>query len=228
MKPNHIAIIPDGNRRWAKEKGLPPFEGHKKGMAIIEDIAREAKKQDIKYLTAWGCSRDNVTKRSPSEVAFLYKLFKEYFKKILTDEEVHRDKVKIRVIGEWRKYFPSPLRKAAEAAIEATKDYKHYNFTLLMAYDGKREMAEAFSEATKSGKKITESNLGEFLWTRDLPPVDLVIRTGGDPHWSSGFLMWHTANSELYFTETFWPTFSTQEFQKAIDEYEKAPRNLGK
>ena len=228
MKPNHIAIIPDGNRRWAREKGLPAFEGHKKGMPVIEDIAREAKRQGIKYLTAWGWSRDNALKRSTVEATLIYQLFKEYFEKILTDEEIHRDKVKICVIGEWKDYFPEPHIKAIEKAIEATKDYDNYHFTLLMAYDGKREMAEAFNDASKSGKTITESNLGEFLWTRDLPPVDLVIRTGGDPHWSSGFLMWHTADSELYFTNTFWPAFSIQEFQKAIVGYEKAPRNLGK
>src|SRR3989344_193830 len=133
MKPNHIAIIPDGNRRWAKEKGLPTFEGHKKGMPIIEDIAREAKKQNIKYLTAWGCSRDNVTKRSLTEIAYLYKIFKEQFERMLTDKEIHEDKVCIRVIGEWEKYFPAPLKKAVKNAIDATKNYSNYNLTLLMA-----------------------------------------------------------------------------------------------
>lgn len=227
MKLNHVAIIPDGNRRWAKSRGLAAGDGHKKGMQVIEEITREAKKRGIKYLTAWGCSKDNVTKRSFSEVRFLYKLFEEYFQKILRDEELHRDKVKVRVIGEWLKYFPSPLRKLVKAVQKATENYENYNFTLLMAYDGKREMASAFEQARESHSKITQSSLKNYLWTKDLPPVDLVIRTGGNPHWSAGFLMWHIADTEFYFTKTFWPAFGVKEFRKAISAYNKVPRNLG-
>ncbi|MBI2609625.1 di-trans,poly-cis-decaprenylcistransferase [Candidatus Giovannonibacteria bacterium] len=228
MKLQHVAIIPDGNRRWAKARGLTTFKGHEQGMKTIEDIAREAKKQGIKYLTAWGCSRDNVTKRSPGEVRYLYKLFKEHLERMLNDKDLHKDKVRVRVIGEWMKFFPSPLKTVAKKIEEETKNYGNYNFTLLMAYDGKREMAEAFENAQKKGAKIKESNLKNYLWTKDLPPVDLVIRTGGSPHWSSGFLMWHTADSEFYFTKTFWPAFNVKEFRKAIAEYYKALRNHGK
>lgn len=228
MKLNHVAIIPDGNRRWAKERGLTTPEGHRAGMKAIEAITREAKRQGIKYLTAWGCSRDNVTKRSPWEVRFLFKIFEEYFQKMLTDKELHRDRVRVRVIGEWLKFFPGPLKKAVLAIEEATKNYKNYNLTLLMAYDGKREMVQAVNRA--KGKSVSESNLKKYLWTKDLPLVDLVIRTGEEEHlahWSAGFLMWHTADAEFYFTETFWPVFGVKEFRKAIAEYEKRPRNLG-
>ncbi len=200
-------------------------------METIELIAREAKQQGIRYLTAWGCSKDNVTKRSSAEIKFLYKLFKEYFDKLLTDKELHRDKVRVRVIGEWFKYFPGPLRISAKAIEEATKHYNKYNLTLLMAYDGKREMTDAIQRAQRSNTKISEPNLKKYLWTKDLPPVDLVIRTGEEDHlahWSAGFLMWHTADSEFYFTKTMWPAFSVKEFRSAIHEYEKRPRNMGR
>ncbi len=231
MKLNHIAIIPDGNRRWAKAHRLPTFKGHEKGMANVEYILREARRMNIPYVTAWGCSRDNVTKRSISEIRFLYNIFEKNFNKMLTDEEIHKNKVRVRVIGEWPKFFPSGLRKSIRAIEEATKTYNKFHLTFLMAYDGKREMAEAIRRAQKSSSSVSESNLKNYLWTKDLPPVDLVIRSGESgnfAHWSAGFLMWHTADSEFYFTKTTWPAFSAKEFRKAIKLYEKRPRNKGK
>lgn len=227
MKLNHVAIIPDGNRRWARLEGLKPTEGHELGFETFKKIAQEARRLDIPYLTAWGLSRDNALKRSLREIKFLYKRFQETFQKMLSDEELHRDKVKVRVIGEWPRLFPSALKTAIQKVEEATKNYERFNLTLLMAYDGKREMAEAFQKAQENGGKISNNNLKNYLWTKDLPSVDLVIRTGGNPHWSAGFLMWHTADSELYFTKTLWPAFSAKEFGAAVKEYSKRPRNLG-
>lgn len=228
MKLNHVAIIPDGNRRWARLHGLQAYQGHQKGLdETLEKILQEARKLKISYITAWGCSRDNVLKRSALEVKFLYKLFEEKFKKYLTDKEIHENGVNIKVIGEWPEFFPSPLQNAIKNLEEATKNYKSLFLTILMGYDGKREMAAAFQKARKSDKKVDETNLKKYLWTADLPPVDLVIRTGGNPHWSAGFLMWQTADSEFYFTQTLWPAFSVAEFRKAISEYESRPRNLG-
>ncbi|MDP3785120.1 MAG: polyprenyl diphosphate synthase [bacterium] len=229
MKLNHVAIIPDGNRRWARLHGLQAYQGHRKGMDdTLEKILREARRARISHITAWAASRDNVLKRSAMEVKFLYKLFEEKFKKYLTDKEIHENQVNIKVIGEWREFFPKSLQKVIGNLEEATKDYKNLFLTILMAYDGKREMAAAFKKAKSSGEEIDEKNLKDYLWTRNLPPVDLVIRTGGNPHWSAGFLMWQTADSEFYFTQTLWPAFSTKEFQKAITEYNRRPRNLGK
>ncbi|MDP3762446.1 MAG: polyprenyl diphosphate synthase [bacterium] len=227
MKLNHVAIIPDGNRRWAKEEGLKPTAGHELGFETFKKTAKEARKLNIPYLTAWGLSRDNALKRSIREIKFLYASFQESFQQMLVDEELHRDKVKVRVIGEWPKLFPSGLKTAIAQVEEATKNYKNFNLTLLLAYDGKREMAKAFEAARKEDTNVNESNLKQYLWTKDLPPVDLVIRTGGNPHWSAGFLMWHTSDAEFYFTKTFWPAFDREEFRKAVWEYEKRPRNLG-
>jgi undecaprenyl diphosphate synthase len=229
MKPNHIAIIPDGNRRWAKFHGLKAYQGHEKGMdETLERILREARRSDISYITAWAASRDNVLKRSATEVKFLYKLFEEKFNKYLSDKEIHENRVNIRVIGEWNEFFPDSLKKAILNLQKATEKYSNIFLTILMAYDGKREMAAAFSKAQNEPQSSGNINPKKYLWTGHLPPVDLVIRTGGNPHWSAGFLMWHTADSEFYFTETLWPDFSIKEFRKAVGEYEKRPRNLGK
>ena len=228
MKLQHVAIIPDGNRRWAKLHGLKAYQGHRKGMdETLEKILGEARKMNISYITAWAASRDNVLKRSKAEVSFLYRLFEEKFKKYLADKEIHENQVNIKVIGEWKDFFPKSLQGAIFNLEEATKDYSKLFLTILMAYGGKREMAEAFRKAQASGEQIDEGNLKNYLWTKNLPPVDLVIRTGGNPHWSAGFLMWHTSDSEFYFTETLWPAFSVAEFRKAISEYESRPRNLG-
>ncbi|MBI4059649.1 di-trans,poly-cis-decaprenylcistransferase [Candidatus Giovannonibacteria bacterium] len=227
MKLNHVAIIPDGNRRWARNEGLEPTVGHEKGFEIFKDVAREARKLDIPYLTAWGLSRDNALKRGVRELKFLYNRFQENFEKLLQDKEIHEDKVKVRVLGEWPRFFPSKLKTAIEKVEQATQGYHKFNLTFLLAYDGRREMAEAFRRAQHNAT-TNNSELKTYLWTKDLPPVDLVIRTGGNPHWSAGFLMWHTADSEFYFTKTFWPAFKTGEFRKAVEEYRRRPRNLGK
>ena len=227
MKLNHVAIIPDGNRRWAKTEGFEPTVGHEKGFEIFKDVAREARKLGIPYLTAWGLSWDNSLKRSVRELKFLYGRFQENFEKLLQDKELHEDKVKVRVLGEWPRFFPSKLKTAIEEVEEATKDYNKFNLTFLLAYDGRREMAEAFRQA-QNDVETKNSELKTYLWTKDLPPVDLVIRTGGNPHWSAGFLMWHTADSEFYFTKTFWPSFKIGEFRKAVEEYYRRPRNLGR
>lgn len=227
MKLQHVAIIPDGNRRWAKANGLNLTDGHEEGFKTFEKIARESRRLGIPNLTAWGLSRDNALKRGLPELKFLYSHFKKTFTRLLTDQELHRDKVKVRVIGEWPRFFPSGLKNLIEKVENATKNYNRFNLTLLMAYDGKREMAKAFEEAKDSADRITETNLKNYLWTKELPPVDLVIRTGGNPHWSAGFLMWHTSDSEFYFTKTFWPEFTPSEFNKAVQEYRKRPRNLG-
>ena len=134
--------------------------------------------------------------------------------------------MKVRVLGEWPRFFPSRLKTIIGKLEETTKNYSKFNLTFLLAYDGRREMAEAFRRAQEEAE-IKNSKLKKYLWTKDLPPVDLVIRTGGNPHWSAGFLMWHTADSEFYFTKTFWPAFSTKEFKAATEEYLRRPRNLG-
>jgi undecaprenyl diphosphate synthase len=229
--PAHIVIIPDGNRRWAKKGGKPPFFGHRAGMRAMEKIADAALKMEIPCLTAWGSSVANITERSPAEVKFLFALFEAMFKKLAKRKELKHKGIRVRVLGRWQEFFPESLKKAIHNVVRATEKNDRHNFTLLMAYDGRDEMLAAVRKISASGKEpalIDRDTLKENLWSADLPPVDLVIRTGGEPHWSAGMMMWDVAEARLYFTETLWPDFSPKEFQKALDYYAKTERRHGK
>ena len=230
--PNHIVLIPDGNRRWARKKGLPPFFGHRQGAKTTEKILKAALNLKIPYFTFWGTSLDNVTKRSPEEIKFLFNIFERYFKKLINSKEIHQNSVKINVLGRWDKLFPERLKQLIKKLINKTKNYKNHQLTFLMAYSGIDEMTSAVKQIANrkaQGKnlKIDEKLIKENLWTKDLPPVDLVIRTGGEPHWSMGMMMWDVANAQLYFTETLLPDFSVEEFKKAIEQYSKTERRMG-
>ncbi len=231
--PKHIVIIPDGNRRWAKKRGLPSFIGHREGAKAIEKLLGAVLDMGVENLTIWGTSVDNVTKRSPAEVKFLMKIFELYFKKLAKRKELREDEIKVDILGRWKEFFPDATKKAMQSAIDATKKYKKRRLTFLMAYSGFDEMTEAIkkiSELKAKNKKLKVDGdlIKNNLWTKNLPPVDLVIRTGGEPHWSSGLMMWDVANSQLYFTETLLPDFSVAEFKKALENYDVTERRMGK
>ncbi len=230
--PQHIAIIPDGNRRWAKDHALAAFFGHREGAKVAEKILQTALDAGIKYFTFWGASVDNVTKRDHVEVQFLFEIFEDYFKRLLKDEKVHEKKVRINVWGEWSEYFPESCKKAILQVIEATKEYNQFQANFLLAYSGVSEMVRAVRgvvEQVQSSKlEVSTDLIKSNLYTQQLPPVDLVIRTGGEPHLSSGFMMWDVADAQLYFSENMWPAFSVEEFKRALDEYGERERRLGK
>jgi undecaprenyl diphosphate synthase len=202
---------------------------------------------------------DNIAKRPSREVKFLLKIFEQNFKKLAKSGEIHKNGIKINVIGRWKEMFPENVKKAIQEAVDKTKNYKNYRLTFLMAYSGIDEMTSAIQRIAKiknlprsetefllrgqkSPKefrfqrnpmgqakiKIDEDLIKANLWTKDLPPVDLVIRTGGEPHWSAGLMMWDVANSQLYFTNTLYPDFSVEEFKKAIEKYSQTERRMGK
>lgn len=229
----HIAIIPDGNRRWAKENGLPSFMGHREGAKIAEKILKAALDLKIPYVTFWGASVDNVTKRDSTEVQFLFTIFEEYFKKIAESKVVHENQVKVSAFGEWRNYFSASCKKAIENAIEKTRDYSAYHLNFLLAYSGYEEILSAINKISELKKFdsdiiITKDLVKENLFTKNMPAVDLVIRTGGEPHFSSGFMMWDIAEAYLYFTNTPWPSFTQEEFEKAIGEFQNTEKRKGK
>jgi len=231
---NHIAIIPDGNRRWAKRKGVPLYEGHRIGVQTTEKIFEKALELKIPYLTFWAASYDNLLKRSKEEVKFLINLINEEFKGLLEDARVHKNEVKIRILGRFREILPKKTLKIIEKLMEKTEKYNIFFLTFLLAYNGTDEMVEAIKKISQAFKgstiKITGQVIKSFLWTRDLPPVDLVIRTGceEDPHNSAGFMMWHTAYSQYYFTKTLYPDFNPEEFERAINNFLERERRLGK
>ncbi|MCK9446807.1 polyprenyl diphosphate synthase [bacterium] len=228
--PNHVAIIPDGNRRWAKKKGLASFMGHEKGSDTSEKLIEKALEMKIPYLTIWGSSLDNILKRSKSEVNYLLKIFEKEFNKLADNEKVHQNKVKVEVIGKWREHFPESTKQAIENAIKKTKDYDKYVVTFLMAYNGTDEMIDCIKKIKEKRGEVNEKTIVTNLWTKDLPPVDLLIRTGceNDPHLSAGFMMWHTAYSQLYFTNKYFPDFKEKQFEEAIKEYSERDRRKGK
>jgi undecaprenyl diphosphate synthase len=225
--PNHIALIPDGNRRWAKKRGLPSVVGHTKGYGGLEKILMKSLELNIPYFTFWGASLDNITKRSKKEVSYLFDIFEKQFERISSDKRIHENKVRIRVLGKWEEYFPTKVNQSIKKAIEKTKNYSNYNLTFLMAYNGTDEMIDCIKKLQKG--VVNEKTIKQNLWTKELPRVDLVIRTGceNDPHSSAGFMMWDTAYSQLFFSKTFFPSFSPKEFEEIIKDYSKRQRRNG-
>lgn len=229
---NHIVIVPDGNRRWAKKRGLLSFFGHREGAKTTEKILKAALELKISHITFWGSSLDNIIKRPKKEVDFLFDIFEKHFKKLAKNKDIHKSGVKVDALGRWRELFPERVKKAMKEAIEKTKNYKNHHMTFLMAYSGVDEMTTAIKKianiTSSQDVNIDERLIKANLWTKDLPSVDLVIRTGGEPHWSAGMMMWDVADAQLYFTDTLYPDFSVEEFKKTIGKYQEIERRLGK
>lgn len=230
--PRHVAMIPDGNRRWARQKGVSVYEGHTAGLSSFRTTMNRAAESGVEFVSLWGLSVDNFTKRSLSEVAGLLKIFRTEFANLAEDADIHRNEVKIQVLGKWREMFPSPVVRAIAKAQDATATYSRHTMTVFLAYNGTDEMLAAVQaiadEARRSKVKVTPELLKSHLLTADLPPVDLLIRTAGEPHLSAGFMMWDIADAQLYFTEKFWPDFSVKEFDTALADFAARERRLGK
>lgn len=229
--PRHIAIIPDGNRRWATERGLQPWEGHEAGAENTEKLVREAHRLGVREVSLWGSSLENLTRRPIEESRALLRIYETYLTKLLASEDVHRDKVRIRFIGHWEEQFPASLKKVIYEAIEATKDYGEYYLNFFLAYSGDDEMRLAIqkiAESLPAGEKVTDALIKEHLMTHDMPPVDLLIRTGKDPHLSAGFMMWDIANAQLFFSDKFYPDFDEVSLREAILDYTERERRFGK
>ena len=229
--PKHVAIIPDGNRRWAKSKGKKPWEGHYAGADCTEKIVEAAYKIGINCMTFWGSSIDNLKKRPLHEKRALLDVYEKYFKRLIESKEIYENETRINVIGRWEEQLPESLKKIIRDGIEKTKHFKKRSLNFMVAYSGTDEMvqvAQNIADKYKKGMKITAEILKENLMTADIPAVDLLIRTGGGPHNSAGFMMWDTADAQLYFSEKMYPDFGAKEFKEAIEEYQRRERRLGK
>ncbi|MEK7565194.1 MAG: polyprenyl diphosphate synthase [Patescibacteria group bacterium] len=227
--PNHIAVIPDGNRRWAKAKGLQPWIGHEHGARALKQITKDIFAIGIKYFTFWASSEDNIKKRDPQEVAFYFKLVKMAFKDFEKDSYMHDNQIKVDFLGSWEAMFPEDIKEILYRIKEKTKNYNKHFLTFLLAYNGTSEMLKAIEKLSKDNPTVkpTPELVKKYLYTKDLPLVDLVVRTGGEPHWSAGFMMWDVADSQLYFTETLWPDFNKKELEVALGNFAKTERRLG-
>ena len=226
--PVHIAIIPDGNGRWATQKGLPRFEGHRKGMERIKEIIRVSKKRGIKYLTLYVFSTENW-KRPKKEIHFLFRSLEKYLYSNI--DELMKEQVCLRVIGE-KKNVPKYLQKAIHIAVERTKLCGSLTVVLAFNYGAADEIAHAISQIAALKKKnkpnvrITYALLEKYLYTAGMPNPDLLIRTSGEKR-ISNFLLLQLSYSELYFTDVLWPDFDDVEYEKAIEDYSKRKRRFG-
>ncbi len=230
-KKTHVVIIPDGNRRWAKRKGLRSWDGHEAGAKIMGELIRVAFDKGIDCLSIWGSSVDNLLKRPVREKIALLKIYETYFQKLLQEKDIYENEVRVNIIGRWEEQFPQSLKKLLQRVIDKTKHYKKNMLNFMLAYGGTDDMLQAFEKVNnkyKAGKTITAKIVKENLMTALLPPVDFMIRTGGEPHNSNGFLMWDSANAQLKFSSELFPDFNGKKLIEALDEYAQRKRRFGK
>ena len=227
--PNHIAIILDGNGRWAKAKGMPRGYGHIKGCANLEQVCYDIKDLGVKYLTVYAFSTENW-KRSREEVDGLMKLFRSYLKKCI---KISRDnKMRIKIIGDISAFAPD-IQESIRNLEEFSKDYDELYFQIAMNYGsrdeitrGMRRMAQDVADGKVSPEEITEDRISSYLDTAGVPDPDLLIRTSGEQRLSN-FLMWQLAYTEFYFTDIAWPDFHKSELVQAIEKYNQRDRRYG-
>lgn len=227
--PKHIAIIMDGNRRWAKKRGLPGSMGHAEGANTLEKIADDCSDLGIKYLTVYAFSTENW-KRSEEEVDYLMKLLAKHIKDF--DKRIKNRDIRFRLVGDINR-LNKDLQDGIRGIEERTKDKQGLTVNIAINYGGRAEltyMVKEIAKETKDGNisldEIDENLISKHLQTKDTPDPDLIIRTGGENR-LSGFLLWQAAYSELYFTDVLWPDFDKKELEKAINEYNNRKRNFG-
>ena len=227
--PRHVAIILDGNGRWAKAKGMPRTYGHVKGCDNLEKICTVAKELGVKYLTVYAFSTENW-KRSKEEVDGLMKLFRNYMKKCI---KISRDnKMRVRVIGDPRAFDPDLQDKIRELE-EYSSQFDELHFQIALNYGSRdeltraaRKMAQDCADGTLKPDEIDEAVFESYLDTHGIPDPDLMIRTSGEQRLSN-YLLWQLAYSEFYFTDVPWPDFTKEELVKAIEEYNHRHRRFG-
>ena len=226
--PNHIAIILDGNGRWAKKRGMPRSFGHVKGCENLEDICEVAKELGVKYLTVYAFSTENW-KRSKEEVDGLMKLFRNYLKKCIKISQ--KNNMRVKVIGDITA-FDSDIQESIENLEDFSKDFTDVNFQIALNYGSRDEITRAVNrmlEDQKAGKletPVSEDTISGYLDTAGLPDPDLMIRTSGELRLSN-YLLWQLAYSEFYFTDVPWPDFKKEELVKAIEKYNERDRRYG-
>ena len=226
--PNHIAIILDGNGRWAKKRGMPRSFGHVKGCENLEDICEVAKELGVKYLTVYAFSTENW-KRSKEEVDGLMKLFRNYLKKCIKISQ--KNNMRVKVIGDITA-FDSDIQESIEKLEDFSKDFTDLHFQIALNYGSRDEITRAVNrmlEDQKAGKletPVSEDTISGYLDTAGLPDPDLMIRTSGELRLSN-YLLWQLAYSEFYFTDVPWPDFKKEELVKAIEKYNERDRRSG-
>lgn len=220
---NHLAIIMDGNARWAIKNNKTKAQGHTKGAEALKKILPSVKDLGIKYLTLYAFSSENW-KRPEDEVSTLIGLLSYYLENELS--LFQKNQIRLKVIGELSK-LPLNIQDKINNAVKSTKDFSDLTVAIAFSYGGREEIVSACNKAILSGEKnISEEKFQNFLYDSEMPDVDLLIRTSGE-HRISNFLLWQLAYAELYFIEKLWPDFNIEDLKEAIENYSKRKRNFG-
>lgn len=230
--PRHVAMIMDGNRRYSKIQGdMDPIEGHKRGVSTLEKVLDWCIDLGIEIVTIYAFSIDNF-KRSPREVEGLMQLFKHNFENIAQDKRIHKNEVKLKAVGKLE-LLPDDVRDAIKIAEESTRKYNKRQVNIAIGYDGRLEIVDAMkkiADKVKSGEldpeDIDEKVVDENLYTTGLPDPNLIIRTSGEER-LSGFLLWQSSYSELYFCDSLWPQLRKVDFLRALRSYQQRERRFG-
>jgi short-chain Z-isoprenyl diphosphate synthase len=235
--PDHIGIIMDGNRRFARKSGLMSIgEGHRRGADKLHEVLNWVYEFKIPVITVWGFSLDNF-QRDTDEVEGLLDLIETKFLELIDHEDIHHNQVKVRYLGAFDR-LPESLKIAIRKAEAATEHYDAYVLNIAIAYDGREELTDAFRshirEQGKQGKDVEQvaeeleaASIGPYLYTAGLPEPDLILRTSGEVR-LSGFLLWQSAYSEFYFCDTYWPAFRKIDFLRALRAYDLRKRRFGR
>jgi tritrans,polycis-undecaprenyl-diphosphate synthase [geranylgeranyl-diphosphate specific] len=231
IQPKHLAIIMDGNRRFAWRSNLATHVGHRIGKQRLEAVLDWVLELGIPWFTVYALSTENLN-RPEKELKTLFKLYIDGLKSIAEDPRIHENNVRVQIIGH-RELLPQDVNDAIDYAESVTKDYQDFVFTVCLAYGAREEMiraiqniAELHAKGSLPLQSITQETVSEHLYTAEMPDPDLVIRTSGEER-ISNFLLWQMAYSELYFTDVFWPSFKKRDLLKAVQTYQMRKRRFG-
>lgn len=232
----HLAIIPDGNRRWAKQHGIKGYKAlYDRGIESMLDISQTAFDSGVTHLTLWGSSHANIADRSGEFFQNINHVFRDNIHRFADHPVIEQYDIRINIIGEWRQDLLPDTVQAMHDAIDKTKHRGGHQLTLLIDYSGDRERAAAFIAATQDDVKVSSIDdantvLRGYSWTRDLPPLDLIIRTGSwqDPHNSAGFMSLLSDEVQYSFPQVLWPDFTPQHLVAILDDFGSRERRRGK
>lgn len=223
--PQHVAIIMDGNGRWAKERGQARLFGHNAGMEALREIVRHSQKLGVKYLTVYAFSTENW-KRSADEVSGIFKLLIKYFNSEI--KELNDNNVRVKILGDWSK-IPKESAKAVQSALDTTSNNTGLVFSIALNYGGRDDIVHAVKTIAAQGRdlsSITEADISSALYTEGIPDPELIIRTSGELR-ISNFLIWQAAYSEIVVTPVLWPDFTPEVYEDCILQYQGRDRRFG-
>jgi len=233
VKPEHIAIILDGNRRWATEKALNPWRGHEKGAEKVNQLLDWCLKLGVKSITLYGFSTENFS-RPKNEIEEIMRIAESQFRKIITDERIHKNKVRVKVIGRVS-LLPDDLQKLIRDVEKSTQSYDKHFLNIAFAYGGRAEIVDAvrkiankIREGELTPEVVDEKLFEKYLYTSHMPKQDpdLIIRTSGEER-LSGFLLWQAAYSEFCFLDAFWPDFRVIDLLRVVRTFQRRKRRFG-